>query len=187
MKQISLLALALVLVTFVAPLGVFAETAATAPTLLDVRYAECPIMGGKALPDVAVIHENKVYHFCCPSCIDAFKKDPAATIAKIKDAKEVALTVTNPDGKCPVCGKASNTEFFLVRGDTITYYFCKDCIGKDTPKAAPASAAPAAAAPAVVSPDASPAPAAAPSADAAGDSSECGDCSSCGGCPAAGN
>ena len=187
MKQVSILALILVLVTFVAPLGVFAETASAAPALLDVRYAECPIMGGKALTDVAIIHENKIYHFCCPSCIDTFKKDPAAAIAKIKGAKEVVLTVTNPDGKCPVCGKASNPEFFLVRGDTITYYFCKDCIGKDSPKADPASAAPAAAAPAVVSPDASPAPAAAPAADAAGDSSECGDCSSCGGCPAAGN
>jgi len=105
MKQVSILALILVLVTFVAPLGVFAETASAAPALLDVRYAECPIMGGKALTDVAIIHENKIYHFCCPSCIDTFKKDPAAAIAKIKDAKEVVLTVTNPDGKCPVCGK----------------------------------------------------------------------------------
>lgn len=182
MKQISMLIL--VLVSLLAPITASAESPSSTPALLDVRYAECPVMGGKALPDVAAIHENKVYHFCCASCIDTFKKDPAASIAKIKDAKDVALTVTNPDGKCPVCGKASNPEFFLVRGDTITYYFCKDCIGKDTPKTAPAStAAPAAEVPTAASSDASPAPAAAPAADA----SECGDCSSCGGCPAGDN
>lgn len=188
MKQISMLIL--VLVSLFAPITASAESPSSTPAILDVRYTECPIMGGKALPDVATIYQNKVYHFCCPSCIDAFKKDPAAAIAKIKDAKEVALTVTNTDGKCPVCGKASNPEFFLVRGDTITYYFCKDCIGKDTPKAAPASTnSSSTAAPATVSPDAAPAPATAPAASTPGteESSECGDCSSCGGCPSAGN
>ena len=91
------------------------------------------------------------------------------------------LTVTNPDGTCPVCGKASSREFFKIRGDSITFYFCKDCIGKDAALPAPATV-PASGA-------AAPAPAAAPaaaSADSAG-SSECGDCSSCGGCPSAGN
>lgn len=183
MKNISMLmVLAAVLMT---ALTVSAQTptgaAATAvPALVDVRYADCPLMGGKALSEVATIHANKVYHFCCPSCIGEFQKDPAAAIAKIKDAKEVPLTVTNPEGTCPVCGKTSSPEFFLIRGDSITFYFCKDCIGKDTPKAVP-SAAPASGA-------AVPAPAAAPSAaaDSAG-SSECGDCSTCGGCPSTGN
>jgi len=155
-------------------------TSTAAPALIDVRYAECPLMGGKPLADVTAIHEGKIYHFCCPGCIGEFKKDPAAAIAKIKDAKEVPLTVTNPGGSCPVCGKASNSEFFKIRGDSVTFSFCKDCIGKDVPQAAPA-AAPASGA-------AVPAPAAAPAAAAnSAGSSECGDCSSCSVCPTTGN
>ncbi len=176
MKQISMLIL--VLVSLLAPITASAESPSSTPALLDIRYAECPIMGGKALPDVATIHENKVYHFCCPACIDTFRKDPAAAISKIKDAKEVALTVTNPDGKCPVCGKTSGTEFFKISGDSITFYFCKDCIGKEATNTE-STAAPTA--------DQTPTATPATADDSSSEGGACGDCSSCSGCPSAGN
>lgn len=170
MKHLS--SLVLVFVCLIAPLVASAETAsapvAAAPAMTDVRYAECPINGGKVLPELAVVHEAKVYHFCAPTCIEEFTKDPAAAVAKIKDAKDVLLTLTNTDGKCPVCGKATNTQFFKISGDSITCFCSKTCIGKDTVKAAPA-AAPAAAF------------------DSSAETGECGDCSSCNGCPSAGN
>jgi YHS domain-containing protein len=41
----------------------------------------CPVMGGEAVKDYSAEYEGKVYYFCCPSCIDAFKKDPKKYIA----------------------------------------------------------------------------------------------------------
>ncbi|HEY9071238.1 MAG TPA: hypothetical protein VIV61_13355 [Candidatus Ozemobacteraceae bacterium] len=155
-----------------------APTAASLPALTDVRYDECPVMGGKVQADVMTVHEGKIYRFCCPSCIDTFKKDPAATIAKIKNPTEVPLKVTNPDGICPVCGKAARAEFFRIDGDTITYYFCKDCIGKESTKPAPsASPATKTTSGAAITPA---------SADTSSDPGACGDCSSCGVCPSSG-
>ena len=54
----------------------FAEEAATAE---PVRI--CPVMGGEAKKEFSYEYEGKVYYFCCPSCIDAFKKDPKKYIA----------------------------------------------------------------------------------------------------------
>ncbi|UCC95615.1 MAG: YHS domain-containing protein [Candidatus Omnitrophota bacterium] len=45
----------------------------------------CPVMGGKATQEHSYTHEGKTYYFCCPSCIEAFKKNPEKYISKIKE------------------------------------------------------------------------------------------------------
>jgi len=45
----------------------------------------CPVMGGKASPDYSYVYNGKTYYFCCPSCIEEFKKDPAKYANKIKE------------------------------------------------------------------------------------------------------
>ncbi len=146
----------------------------------DVGNALCPITGGKVQEGVTLLHEGKLYHFCCPACFAAFQKDPAAMIARIKDARETPLTVTNVGGTCPVTGTPAKAEFHLVRGDKITFYANAESVGKDTLPGTPAPAD--ASAPAA--PAAAPAPAdsgAAPAPQSEGET--CGDCSTCGGCP----
>lgn len=105
--------------------------AALPEKLVDVRYKVCPIMGGEPLEKSAVIYDGKVYHFCCEGCPETFRKDPKSVIAKITDAKEVPLTITNKEGKCPVTGETASGDIYLVRGNNITFYCCADCIGKD--------------------------------------------------------
>lgn len=99
--------------------------------VVDVQYKVCPILGNDTQVEVAGLFEGKVYHFCCAACLGDFKKDPKGVIAKIKDAKEVPLTITNKDGKCPMTGEPASGEIFLVRGDKITFYCCAACVGKD--------------------------------------------------------
>ncbi len=69
--------------------------------VIDVGTPTCPISGEKVAEGMVLLHEGKLYHFCCPGCIGTFQKDPAAALAKIKDAKETPLNLTNVDGKCP--------------------------------------------------------------------------------------
>lgn len=49
----------------------------------------CPITGEKIdeKNKSTYEHEGKTYNFCCPMCIDEFKKDPAKYIEKVE--KEV--------------------------------------------------------------------------------------------------
>jgi len=34
--------------------------------LIDIRTSACPVMCGPTRENCAVIHEGKIYHFCCP-------------------------------------------------------------------------------------------------------------------------
>jgi len=45
----------------------------------------CPVMGGKASPDYSYVYEGETYYFCCPSCIEEFKKNPAKYAGKVKN------------------------------------------------------------------------------------------------------
>ncbi|MBF0500709.1 MAG: hypothetical protein HQM09_11295 [Candidatus Riflebacteria bacterium] len=106
-----------------------AAPAATLPEkLVDVQYKLCPIKGKEAKPEFALIYDGKVYHFCCKGCIPEFTKDPKAAIAKIKDAKEVPLTITNKDGKCPQTGEPAKADVFSINDNKITFYCCPACI-----------------------------------------------------------
>jgi YHS domain-containing protein len=42
---------------------------------------DCPVMGAPASKDHSYTHEGKTYYFCCPWCIDVFKKDPGKYIS----------------------------------------------------------------------------------------------------------
>lgn len=45
----------------------------------------CPVMGGKINKAVYADYEGKRVYFCCASCIDEFKKDPAKYVKKLED------------------------------------------------------------------------------------------------------
>jgi len=55
----------------------------------DVGNTICPVTNEKIDPKTKATYEyqGKIYNFCCPMCIDEFKKDPDKYIKKIKDKK----------------------------------------------------------------------------------------------------
>src|SRR3989338_5026564 len=59
----------------------------------DAGNTICPVTGEKITDASKVTYEyqGKIYNFCCPMCIDEFKKDPAKYISKI-EAQKVETT-----------------------------------------------------------------------------------------------
>lgn len=45
----------------------------------------CPLMGNPASKDYSYTYKGKTYYFCCPMCIERFKKNPQEYISKIKE------------------------------------------------------------------------------------------------------
>lgn len=62
----------------------------------DVGNKICPVTGEKIDEKTKATYEyqGKIYNFCCPMCIDEFKKDPEKYIKKIKEGQG-----KNDDGK----------------------------------------------------------------------------------------
>lgn len=55
------------------------------PAAKGKPQAVCPVMGGNINKDVYVDYQGERYYFCCPACIELFKKDPEKFIKKMKD------------------------------------------------------------------------------------------------------
>ena len=56
----------------------------------------CPVTGEKINDKAKATYEyqGKIYNFCCPMCVDRFKKEPDKYIKKINEGQE-----KNADGK----------------------------------------------------------------------------------------
>lgn len=55
----------------------------------DVGNTVCPVTGEKidAKTKATYEYQGKIYNFCCPMCIDEFKKDPDKYTKKIKEGR----------------------------------------------------------------------------------------------------
>lgn len=51
----------------------------------DMDMGICPVLHNKASQEYSYEYNGKTYYFCCPMCIDEFKKDPQKYISKIKE------------------------------------------------------------------------------------------------------
>ncbi len=49
----------------------------------DLNNKICPVMGGKAIPGIFVVHEGVKINFCCPGCDKKFKVDPKKYLKKM--------------------------------------------------------------------------------------------------------
>lgn len=98
----------------------------------------CPVMGGAASKEYSSTYEGKTYYFCCPNCIEEFKKDPQKYISKIKEIKLEAFQYGfSPD---PIVVKKGDivkldvTSRDVAHGAYIKEYGINVSIGKDEHK-----------------------------------------------------
>ena len=61
--------------------------AKAAEVLAEVEIAQksCPVMGGAINREYFTDYEGRRVYFCCPQCIDEFKKDPEKYLAKLDE------------------------------------------------------------------------------------------------------
>lgn len=59
--------------------------------LQDAGNKICPVMGEKIDEKTKATYEykGKIYNFCCPMCIESFKKNPESYIKNIEKEKEL--------------------------------------------------------------------------------------------------
>jgi len=87
-----------------------------------VQYDKCPVMGGKVSLDNYVVHNGKVYFFCCPSCVKEFKKNPS------KYTVDLPPYITDLKNQtCPVMGNPASDANVLPYDDKIVRFCCPGC------------------------------------------------------------
>ena len=72
----------------------FFLTAFGATAAFAAPQTTCPVMGGTINKELHVDYKGQRVYFCCPACIDEFKKDPEKYLQKMKEAGQEPETVT---------------------------------------------------------------------------------------------
>lgn len=88
----------------------------------------CPLMGDEVNPKLRVEYEGQYVYFCCSGCIDMFKADPAAAMAKLTESDRAAVA---KNSVCPMSGE--KIESFDVRIEfegRLIYFCCPHCKGE---------------------------------------------------------
>jgi YHS domain-containing protein len=60
---------------------------AAGPPASSQDQALCPVMGGKANPNIYADYQGQRVYFCCPACPGVFQKDPGKYENKLQDQR----------------------------------------------------------------------------------------------------
>lgn len=80
MKKVIIVVLGLVLALFLAGASLAANPAAK-------EQVTCPVMGGKINKNLYADDKGQRVYFCCPGCIESFKKDPERYLKKLEEQR----------------------------------------------------------------------------------------------------
>lgn len=102
------------------------------PALLDLKNAKCPVSGEEIKPEKAAhLDWNGLrVHFCCEKCVDPFKKDPAAGLAKLgykTEGEGDKMVVDLGNSSCPIMGKPVKKDASAVIGSVRVFFCCEGC------------------------------------------------------------
>ncbi|MBN1346930.1 MAG: efflux RND transporter periplasmic adaptor subunit [Phycisphaerae bacterium] len=87
------------------------------------RQTVCPVMGNPIVKDVFTDYKGKRIHFCCPPCVEKFKKDPDKYMKVL--AEQGVSPEDAPAGKAP-------EAFRKQLGGVLTAYFeMQQALSKD--------------------------------------------------------
>ena len=96
-----------------------------ADKVVDVKNAQCPIMGKPAKEDKSVVFQGHKIHLCCPGCEKGFAKVPNKFLALAMN-KELKV-VGNP--KCPVMpAEAVVPDHYVKYQGKLIGICCDSCV-----------------------------------------------------------
>jgi YHS domain-containing protein len=89
-KMMITVILTLALAASVAGVGLAAEPTQglmdrPGPLHTGKQQTACPVQGGKINKEVYTDYQGQRVYFCCPACIDIFKKDPEKFLRKMQE------------------------------------------------------------------------------------------------------
>ncbi len=84
----------------------------------------CPVMGGKIDSTVYADMQGQRIYFCCPGCVERFKKDPEKYFLK---AAEEGILFENIQTTCPVSGDPIDGDIFIYYKGRGIHFCCQNC------------------------------------------------------------
>ena len=87
----------------------------------------CPVEGGKINKELFTDYAGWRVYFCCPDCIDSFRKDPEGYLGKMKAEGILPARAPKPQTLCPVLGGEVNRDTYGDYKGKRVYFCCEQC------------------------------------------------------------
>jgi YHS domain-containing protein len=88
----------------------------------------CPFMGEPTNPKFRTEYNGQYVYFCCAGCVDTFKANPEAAIAKLSDEDRAAI---QKNTACPISGETiENWDTKTEYNGKLVYFCCPMCKDK---------------------------------------------------------
>jgi len=88
----------------------------------------CPYMAEPTNAKYRAEYKGQYVYFCCAGCVDMFKTDPDAAIAKLSDEDKAAI---QKNTKCPISGETiENWDNKVEYNGKLVYFCCPMCKGE---------------------------------------------------------
>ena len=84
-KKMIIAILTMVLAFSVAGAGWAAPPPMMEQPMMGKAQVTCPVTGNKINKEVYVDYQGQRIYFCCPACIEVFKKDPEGYLRKMRE------------------------------------------------------------------------------------------------------
>ena len=96
---------------------------------VDLSTIKCPI-SGRAIDETRTVeHKDAKVYFCCPNCINAFKKDPKNEKFAAKVNYQLVATKQAKQQACPLSGQKlkDGTEVEVGYAEVKVAFCCPNC------------------------------------------------------------
>ena len=104
-------------------LSTFAAAADDGPKA--VTNKKCPIDAGEVNEKHRVDYGGQYVYFCRGECVEDFKKNPEAAIAKLSAEDRAAIKINE---KCPVSGEPIDKSLWVENVGRKVYFCCEHCV-----------------------------------------------------------
>jgi len=124
MRRLSLFAAVAAVLLSLSASFALADGADT-PAEKPVTNKMCPLMGDETNPKWRAEYQGQYVYFCCSGCVDMFKADPEAAIAKLSAEDKAAI---QKNATCPISGETiENWETRTEYNGKLVYFCCPHC------------------------------------------------------------
>src|SRR5436853_1359997 len=90
-----------------------------------VTNKKCPINGGEVNEKYRAEYNGQFVYFCCSGCVEDFKKNPEAAIAKLSAEDQAAIKINE---KCQVSGEPISKALSVEYEGRKVYFCCEHCV-----------------------------------------------------------
>jgi YHS domain-containing protein len=96
----------------------------------DENWPKCPVMGDPVDFSVRTMTDDGPVYFCCPMCIDEYKKNPDKFAEQVAEQRGLLAKRDRVQVVCPLSSKPIDKDAVYEHDGKKVYFCCNDCKAK---------------------------------------------------------